>query len=103
MRRLQIAAVLAAAFVCAPAFADDLLPFPPQPANVPYPTVAWPEMEASSSARRDVEAVVARAFADGRPEALAKTKAVLVVSHGLIVAERYAPGITRDPRLQSWS
>jgi CubicO group peptidase (beta-lactamase class C family) len=103
MRRFQIAAVLAAAFICAPAYADDLLPFPPQPVNVPYPTAAWPEMGATLAARRDVEAVVARAFADGRPEALAKTKAVLVVSHGLIAAEHYATGITRDTRLQSWS
>jgi CubicO group peptidase (beta-lactamase class C family) len=107
MRLFQIAAVLAATLFCAPicrpAQADDLLPFPPQPANTPYPTAAWPEMEATSAARRDVEAVVARAFADGRPEALAKTKAVLVVSRGLIAAEQYADGITRDTRLQSWS
>jgi CubicO group peptidase (beta-lactamase class C family) len=46
-----------------------------------------------------IDAAVAAAFAD--PAAM--TAAFLVVHKGRIVAERYAPGITRDTQLESWS
>ena len=106
MRPSHIAAIAAAALFCAPTFvagAGDLLPLPAQLADVPYPTQEWPEADPASAARRQVEAVVARAFTGPRPTELAKTKAVLVISGGRIVAERYAEGMTRDTRLQSWS
>ena len=46
-----------------------------------------------------LEAAVDAAFAD--PAAM--TAAFLVVYKGQIVAERYAPGITKDTQLESWS
>jgi CubicO group peptidase (beta-lactamase class C family) len=46
-----------------------------------------------------LEAALTAAFGD--PDAL--TAAFLVVHEGRIVAERYAPGITRDTQLESWS
>jgi CubicO group peptidase (beta-lactamase class C family) len=49
--------------------------------------------------RAVLDAAVDAAFAD--PAAL--TAAFLVVHKGRIVAERYAPGITRDTQLESWS
>ena len=49
--------------------------------------------------RREVDAALDAAFAD--PAAL--TPAFLVVHKGRIVAERYAPGITKDTQLESWS
>lgn len=49
--------------------------------------------------RGTLEAATDAAFAD--PAAL--TAAFLVVHKGRIVAERYAPGITKDTQLESWS
>ena len=49
--------------------------------------------------RTKMEAAVDAAFAD--PAAL--TAAFLVVYKGRIVGERYAPGITQDTQLESWS
>src|SRR6185436_5172591 len=48
-------------------------------------------------------ALLDRAFAGERPPELARTKAIVVVHGGRLIAERYADGITRDTRLQSWS
>jgi CubicO group peptidase (beta-lactamase class C family) len=66
----------------------------------------WPmgdRIESSDSPanvdRAKMDAAVDAAFAD--PAAM--TAAFLVVHKGRIVAERYAPGITRDTQLESWS
>jgi CubicO group peptidase (beta-lactamase class C family) len=58
-------------------------------------TTPWP----AGIDRAKVDAATDAAFAD--PAAL--TAAFLVVYKGRIVAERYAPGITRDTQLESWS
>lgn len=83
--------------------ADELMPFPAQQADVPYPTHEWPEIRSDDPNRATIGAILERAFTGQRPAAFARTKAVLVVSLGRIVAERYADGITKDTRLQSWS
>jgi CubicO group peptidase (beta-lactamase class C family) len=84
--------------VASAAHADTLVPFPPQPPSVAYPTVEWPEAKQPA-----VEAAIARAFTGKQPPALERLKAVVVIHHGTLAAERYATGITRDTRLQSWS
>ncbi|HZN13528.1 MAG TPA: serine hydrolase [Acidimicrobiales bacterium] len=86
-----------------------LVPLPPQPAGVPWPTTAWP--------RGDVPAAVKLAplldeiFDDEGP--LARTYACVVIHRGRLVAERYAGAIDhfdREPEpvtettpLLSWS
>lgn len=72
----------------------------------PAAAQAWPmgdRVDASAPAlgvdRSKLDAAVDAAFND--PEAL--TAAFLVVHKGRIVAERYAPGITSDTQLESWS
>lgn len=106
MRPSHIAAFAATALICASGpttRASELPPFPPQAADVAYPTVEWPEVDPASPARRQVEAVIARAFDGKRPQALSKTKTIVVIAQGRIVAEHYAQGLTRDTRFQSWS
>lgn len=88
----------AALLIATAANADALAPFPPQPPTVAYPTVAWPENKQPA-----VETVLERAFTGKQPPALERLKAVVVVHHGAIAAERYAAGIVHDTRLQSWS
>jgi CubicO group peptidase (beta-lactamase class C family) len=68
-------------------------------------TQAWPMGDrtattvTSSGSRAKLDAAADAAFGD--PAAM--TAAFLVVHKGQIVVERYAPGITRDTQLESWS
>ncbi|MEX2272235.1 MAG: serine hydrolase [Vicinamibacterales bacterium] len=83
--------------------------FTPVPVRTRLPdamTEDWPmgDREPAAPAPTEIDraklgAAVDAAFAD--PDAL--TAAFLVVHKGRIVAERYAPGITKDTQLESWS
>jgi CubicO group peptidase (beta-lactamase class C family) len=86
-----------------------MLPLPPQPRDVPWPTEAWPEGELPKGV--DLEALLDHAFDEASP--LAVTHAVVVVHHGRIVVERYHGAlehfdrpptpVTDDTGLLSWS
>jgi CubicO group peptidase (beta-lactamase class C family) len=68
--------------------------YPPQPADVPYPTEEWPEGDLPAGVdRAAIDAAAATAFADGAPE---RVRAVVVVHGGRIVYEAYSPH--RDDR-----
>lgn len=82
--------------------AAPLVPLPPQPADVPWPTVEWPTGPLPTTVpAAQLEAALAVTADKATP--LGETRAVVVVQHGRIVAERYAPGFTADTRLISWS
>jgi len=85
------------------ASADDLVPFPAQRPEIAYPTQQWAEVEQTDPLHKQIDTLLDRAFTGARPPELARTKAIVVVHAGRLVAERYADGITRDTRLQSWS
>ena len=53
--------------------------------------------------RRALEPVLAGAFTEPDSAHLRRTQAVVIMQHGRIVAERYAPGITSNTRLLGWS
>lgn len=53
--------------------------------------------------RAALDAAVAAAFEEPDPARLRRTRAVVVVLDGAIVAERYAPGFDRATRLLGWS
>jgi CubicO group peptidase (beta-lactamase class C family) len=88
------------------------------PAGTPFPAPyipaaddarPWPEGEAVvSELPSDVDQAKLKealdfAFAEPDPARPLRTRAVVVVYQGRLVAERYAPGFTRDTRLQGWS
>ncbi len=82
----------------------DLVPLPPQPSGVRWPTVEWPS--AALDPRVDhaaLEKLLDHAFAQPEPDDLDRTHAVLVVQHGSIVAERYAHDAGPDDTFLSWS
>ncbi|MEQ1753023.1 MAG: serine hydrolase [Micropepsaceae bacterium] len=96
--------VTAAMFVLpGTSLSQELVSFPVQPEDVPYPTQQWPEIGNSDPLRIAVTSSIAPAFEGVRPKALARTKALVVVWSGRIVTERYASGVQSGTRLQSWS
>jgi CubicO group peptidase (beta-lactamase class C family) len=89
----------------------SLVPLPPQPDGVPWPTGEWPEGEPPSAARAELERQLDRVCDDSGP--LASTYAVVVVYEGKVVAERYQgslehfdrppDAVTAQTPLLSWS
>lgn len=71
--------------------------------KTPFPTEAWAEVAPDDRLRAALGAVLSRAFEGTRLPALSNTKAMVVIVGGRLAAERYAVGITKDTRLQSWS
>jgi CubicO group peptidase (beta-lactamase class C family) len=71
----------------------------PEPAETDKPVVQRYADDAAVS-EQALKGALAPFFED---EALAETRAVVILHGGLIVAERYAPGYGPDTRLISWS
>lgn len=76
-----------------------LIPLPPQPAGVRFPTISWER----ASAPPAVDALLDEMFAEPQPAAMTRTDAVVVVHGGRIVEERYRAGLTANDTLPSWS
>lgn len=77
------------------------------PADLPAPgwtasTSSAPLVVAESTPAA-LERVVAAAFAEPDPRRPRRTRAVLVIQHGRILAERYAPGFDAQTRFPGWS
>jgi len=71
--------------------------------KTPYPTDGWATLAPEDPLRAEIETIVARAFEGERSAPLAATRAMAVIVHGRVAAERYADGIAPDTPLQSWS
>ncbi len=78
-----------------------LVPLPPQPPGLAFPTREW-EHAAPASGGADVEALgraLDEAFAERDPERPVRTRAVVVVHRGRVVVERYGAGFSASTRL----
>src|ERR1700761_2935035 len=82
----------------------DLPKLPPQPAGTPWPTQVWPRggMPAGADAA-GLSRLLDRAFADTPPDDLQQTHATVIVQHGRLLLERYAPGRSAADKFPSWS
>lgn len=72
---------------------------PPPPSPGPAPTVPFAEAATPPALARVVEA----AFAEPDPRRPRRTRAVLILQHGRLLAERYAPGFDATTRFPGWS
>ncbi|MEE3327965.1 MAG: serine hydrolase [Myxococcota bacterium] len=82
----------------------ELIRLAQQPAGVGWPTSQWthgPLPDFSGSQR--LESALSYAFHPDGQASLGETHAVIVVHRGQIVLEQYAPGITPETTLRSWS
>jgi CubicO group peptidase (beta-lactamase class C family) len=83
----------------------------PKPAVPPagLDALPWPQGEAVAPElptdvnKAKLDEALDFAFAEPNPARPLRTRAVVVVYDGRIIAERYAPGFTKDTRLQGWS
>jgi CubicO group peptidase (beta-lactamase class C family) len=78
---------------------------PDHPETIPWPSgdlVPDAGLPAGLDSQR-LDRAVEEAFSDPDPKNPRRTRAVLIVHEGRIIAERYAPGITRDMPLIGWS
>jgi CubicO group peptidase (beta-lactamase class C family) len=78
-----------------------LVPLPPQPAGVAWPTGEWPTGELPAGAGDKLEPLLA--VTQQKLPGLGETRAVVIIQHGKLVAEKYAPGFGADMPLLSWS
>lgn len=79
-----------------------MIPLPPQPASVPWPTREWPaaDLDAGIDAAA-IRAAADAAFAPASPHG--ETLALVVVHRGRLVFERYAAGKGAADTFPSWS
>jgi CubicO group peptidase (beta-lactamase class C family) len=81
-----------------------LTPLPPQPADVPWPTVDWPTDDPDPEVDGGrLNAAIGHALCEDARERMGETHAILVVRRGLLIAERYAPRMGPDDLFPSWS
>jgi CubicO group peptidase (beta-lactamase class C family) len=102
---LRVVSFVLLVVLAPPALAQTpLVPLPPQPAGVPWPTQAWPTGEPEAGVDRAalaaaIDALFAKTGRGGVPD----TRAVVVVHRGRRVAARYAEGFDTGSRFLSWS
>jgi CubicO group peptidase (beta-lactamase class C family) len=101
--RIALLAMLVA--IARPARAEPaLVPLPPQPAGVPWPTKEWPVGEPGRGVdRAALAAGIDALFAPRGRGGLPDTRAVLVIHRGRRIAARYADGFDAASRFHSWS
>lgn len=78
---------------------------PENPESVPWPSgdkIAASEIPPNVD-RQLLQQALDKAFSEPDPERLRRTRAVIIVYDGHLVAEKYSPGISKDTPLIGWS
>lgn len=80
----------------------NLVPFPPQPNGVPYPTKNWQTQALPTATSAKLNPIIDNAFNGQIPE-IGETRALLIIKGGKIIVERYGEGFDAETKLLSWS
>ena len=75
----------------------------PRPSDEPWPLIATASAEPPEINSKAMKRVLDRAFREDDPHTPKRTRAVVVVQDGWVIAERYAEGIRADMPLIGWS
>jgi CubicO group peptidase (beta-lactamase class C family) len=96
--------MVVALLIALPSVAHELVPLPPHPEAVDWPTSQWPEGPLPDDLDRSAfDTSIASLFATKGRGGFSDTRALVIVLAGRIVYERYAEGFGPDSRFQSWS
>ena len=96
--------LLGLAFIAAlPADAQELVPLPPQPAELAWPTNGWETGEMDAGVAAIVTPLIDTAIAGEKNELMGETRAVVIIHEGKLVAESYRDGFGPDTKQISWS
>ena len=86
-----------------PAAAQELVPLPPQPAELAWPTNGWETGEMDAGVAAIVTPLIDTAVASQKNELMGETRAVVIIHHGRLVAESYRDGFGPETKQISWS
>lgn len=94
---------LAAIGIAGAAAAQALVPLPPQPEGLTWPTQEWETGEIPEETAALVQPLIDQAMAGRLENEMGETRALIIVHHGKIVVEAYADGFGPDTKQVSWS
>lgn len=86
-----------------PAAAQDLVPLPPQPEGVAWPTDGWETGALPQDIAADVQARVDDVMARSLGDEMGETRAVVIIHEGRLVLEAYREGFGPETKQVSWS
>ena len=81
----------------------------PMPSHVNTDTIPWPDGDKIAGSiplavdKTKLETAVNEVFKEPYPGKKQRTRAVIVVYNGQLVAEKYAPGFNKDTKMYGWS
>jgi CubicO group peptidase (beta-lactamase class C family) len=85
------------------ASAQELVPLPPQPEGLAWPTQGWETGEMSPDVAATVQPMIDMAIAGEKAGPMGETRAVVIIHHGKLVAEAYRDGFGPETKQVSWS
>ncbi|RIJ17544.1 class C beta-lactamase-related serine hydrolase [Henriciella mobilis] len=101
-KRLLASLALAFATIL-PATAQSLVPLPPQPDGLAWPTEGWEQGELPPGIADDVRAQIDEAMARELSDVMGETRGVVIIHRGKLVLEAYRDGFGPDTKQVSWS
>ena len=101
--RMGLLGLFAWLFCALPSAAQALVPLPPQPDGLAWPTDGWQTSAMPADTAALVQPLIDKAMAGELEDTMGETRAVVIIHHGKLVAEAYRDGFTRDTKQISWS
>ncbi|MEH6487002.1 serine hydrolase [Hyphomonas oceanitis] len=99
--RISLVGLVMIGSLCASA--QELVPLPPQPEGLAWPTQGWETGEMAPDVATIVQPMIDMAIAGEKAGPMGETRAVVIIHHGKLVAEAYRDGFGPDTKQVSWS